>query len=221
MKRTPLPKIAALTLIIIVLILSLSSCSLHDALLDEQLQLFVSAMNADDPSLLFSGMHPEIYREDFDTFYQGIKPLWRSAKTEDFRLTGMQVRTRKVNDERYGHYQGVWKVRFEDDYYQLAIVYDSDEKGSGITTMSFVQIPKTSTADTIFGIALVILVFAFLIYTAVDILRKKPRAYILVLILAVMLVFTIRIGTLKIAIPLGSIGYWVLRRKLLRKSPLV
>ena len=215
-KISPL-KSFALILLLAALALCLSGCQLHEKLLDEQLDLFVSSMNADDPSLLFSGMHPQVFREDFDPFYQQIKPLWRPVGAEDFKMTGVQVHTRQVNGERYGRYTGTWKVKLEEELYQLTIVYDVDEKGSGISTLSFYRIEETPLAVSVTGIALVILCFAFIIYTAVDILRKKPRAYILVLILAVALTFGFRAGTVQIAIPLGSIGYWVLRRRLLKK----
>ena len=193
-------------------LLTFGSRLFRNEVLDQQLEVLVSSMNSNDPEPLKDIMHPTVYSEDVDAWFAEIHPLWQNTSTEAFKAKGINISSRVRNGQEYKSYRGIWTVKMGENTYELTIIYESDDKGSGGGALSFY---RTEGANA-FTVVAYIIYFLFVIFTVVDIIRSKPRLYGLFILLSIMLFFQIRFGEVRITLPLGAIIYWLARKRLLQ-----
>ena len=208
--------IIAGVLIAVLLYMEVRRQHTENDILDSQLEMFVTSMNTDDNERFKAAFHPDVNSEDTDGLFADLRQLWRSTEPDAFKPRSVSIRTHTADGVKYGVNKGVWTVEMGDNSYGLTIVYESDGQGSGITILEFAQISEVRGAAYIITVITTIICVIIIIFTAVDIIRSKPHLYILILLTAVCVSFIIHAGDAQIAIPLGSIVYWLARKRLLR-----
>lgn len=196
-----------------VLLTFFGSSILKNDILDSQLDAFVNSMNSDDPESLKRIFHPSVYAEDVDAWYTKNHPLWQNTPIEAFKTKNIKINTYYKDGVKYKRYQGVWSANIGENLYELTIVYDSDDKGSGIGTLSINHIEEAHGVTYFLSVIALIIYALIVIYTVIDIIRFKPRLYGLFIVIAIGLFFRIRINAVYFTIPLGAIIYWLVRKR--------
>ncbi len=199
-----------------VLLTFFGSSILKNDILDSQLDAFVTSMNSDDPESLKRIFHPSVYAEDVDAWYAKNHPLWPNTPLEAFKTKSINVNTYNKDGVKCERYKGVWTANIGESLYELTIVYDSDDKGSGVGTLSINQIGKANGATYYLSVILLIIYVLIVIYTVIDIIRYKPRLYGLFIAIVIGLLFRIKIYEVDFTIPLGVVIYWLARKRLMQ-----
>lgn len=209
-------------LMIIVSLVCLTGCSMHNSTLDHQTAQVVEYLNADMPDELYGLFYPGMTREEFGEVFENIRNEIPTLRFEEMKLRKIRVEKNTVHREKNKTTENVYEGSYYFDYdnkgYYLTIVYVETESESGIYTMEFSHAVKTGTLLTIMVIAIAAAEIGIVIFAVVDIIRKKPNKYVLWIILVIVLNLIISYRDIRFAIPIGCIIYFVRRRKLLTSA---
>ena len=207
--------------LIVLVTVCLSGCSIfHEELLDSQVSQFISCVSSNRPDECFEMFYPGIIT-DKEAYYEkfaAIHEKWQSLSFEMLSMTGFKItETNKRSKVREKTYKGTYSFKYNDVRCLLTVSYLETSEAKGITSL---EIEETSSSGALFiiSIALTVLIFGFVIYTVYDIVRHKPKGYVLWIMVAVLLTLAIPIGNAKFGIPLGGIIYWCKRNSLYRKQ---
>lgn len=257
MKKSLLKRI--LVLMMAVVLLLLCGCAAMEeggAVLDEQLEAFMACVEAKDKDGAAELAYNQEFGEDIREFFDGLTDYW-PAKAGD-------VHTRQSLNVTVGNrgktYKGSYLVASNGENYVVDIAYVEDDNGAGITMLYANLSSDVAAAATPTGtlqsaaqntpiqwcfLAIRLLFVGFVIFTVVDILRKKPRYYGLWILAALFyLVVRLRLSEMNVnfhitfgilattewlkypdgltnivlGLPAGSIAYWCVRGSLLRQK---
>lgn len=205
-------KFAVLTAAILCFCLFLSGCGLKSETLDAQLDLVLSALNRDDRDAFVALLYPGLGSEsDMEEGYRQIREVWIPTERESVKL----VRYNFNASSGQKMYQGIYQLPRSDEYGYLEIVYLETAERSGLVGLHMGMIEESQKNTSGIGQWIfTILYLAFVLFTIVDVVRKKPRKYGWYIVLS-FLYFSLRVNSFAVTIPLGSILYWCVRRKLL------
>ena len=226
------------------------------AVLDEQLEAFMACVEAKDKEGAAELAYNQEYGEDIRGFFDGLTAYW-PAKAGD-------VHTRQSLNVNIGNrgktYKGSYLVTSNGENYVVDIAYVEDDNGAGITMLYANLSADVAAAATPTGTlqsaaqntplqwsfqAIRLLFVGFVIFTVVDILRKKPRYYGLWILVALFyLVVRLRLSEFNVnvhvtfgilaatewlkypdgltnivlSLPAGAVAYWCVRGSLLRQK---
>ena len=194
--------------------------------------------------------------------FAGIAAAWPAHGADEYKLMGTSINvTMPLSEGIQSDLVSYYRVRSGGEDYQVALVTESFHPENGIVSISAVRVqdlkdagiePEGSVFPTAKITVLQWLLLAFwsisilfCLFTIVDILRKKPRLYILWILLTLVFVgfrwsmgptnfsMSIKFGLLRltkwlkyadhrsilqISFPFGAILYWCLRNTLLKKK---
>lgn len=254
---------------IVVLLLSvllcciLSGCAdfIKSEEMDKEVVNFIEALNEDDADRIFQSMYPDVVtREEFDESYEAVRKLWEKSDEYTTKLNSINTRKNYTQSGDFRICQAQYYVYTQAQDYTITFTYRSDDTGDGVYQFNLnvgaepVLISggfTTARENSAFQWGLLVfsvLSYLFIIATAVDILRKRPRLFGVWLAASLtFLAFWIQIvqiapanirvggnvcwfvfsalkmystggGRCVFAIPVGAIVYWCLRRKLLSQK---
>ncbi len=244
----------AVLLLSILFCFFLSGCAglFKNERMEQEVEQLIDALNEDDADQIFLSMYPGVItREEFDKSYEAIRLLWNKSDEHTIRLNSINTQKSLGNSL-------ICQVRYyvytRDNAYTITLTHLSDNNGDGIYRFNLtagaepVLISggfKTAMANSVlqWGVLfLCVLSYLFIIFTAVDILRKRPRLFGLWLaaaltffsfqmqitpsnfhanvginwfVMSAFKIYTNDIRHFVFALPMGSILYWCFRRKLL------
>ena len=251
-------KSSAIMLLFSILFCSiLSGCAdlLRNEDMDKEVAYLIEALNEDDADRIFLSMYPDVVtREEFDESYEAVRQLWEESGEYTTKLNS--INTRK-NFNKTGDFlicQAQYYVYTQVQDYTITLTYRSDDNGEGLYQFNlnvgaepvlisggFTTAGKNSALQWAL-LLLSVLSYLFIIVTAVDILRKRPRLFGVWLAAALTFMgFGIQVSSAGLhvggnvswfvlsafkiystgsrkfvaALPVGAIVYWCLRKKLL------
>jgi hypothetical protein len=238
----------------------LSGCAglLKHERMDQEVEHLITALNEDDADQIFLSMYPGVItREEFDESYEAIQLLWEKSEEHTIKLNSINT---KKNLDASGT-SLICKARYyvytQDNAYTITLTHLSDNSGDGLYRFDlnigaepvlisggFTTAAENSALQ--WGILILcILSYLFIIVTAADILRKRPRLFGLWLAAALTFCsFQIRLSpsnfhaggiinwfamssfkiynngirNFVLSLPAGAILYWCLRKKLLAQK---
>lgn len=236
----------------------LSGCStlLKNEEMDQKVDDLIQALNEDDADRIFEALYPGMLtRDEFDASYETIRQIWE--KCDEYTLKLSAIKTNKTFDKtgdsiiRSANYV----VHTQNQDYTITLAYRSDQNGEGLYQFFVNVVPVLVSGDfTTVGknsalqwglLVLTILSYIIIIFTVVDILRKRPRLFGVWLGVALTFAFfkiqlvpgnfhvnggitwfalsAFRIYTgggrsFVFAVPAGAVVYWCLRRRLLARK---
>ena len=244
--------------ILICFILTGCGSLLEDEQMDRQVERLIAALNEDDGDKIFQSLYPGVVtREQFDESYEGIRKIWEKSDSHTKKLNSINTQKNYNNSGNSIVCETQYFVYTEDKSYTINLTYLSDDNGEGVygfylkpgaepmlVSGDFTTARENSVLQ--WGVLILgILSYFFIIFTVVDILRKRPRLFGLWLIAALTFFsfyiknmpgnFFIGAGInwfvmsglkgynndgwiLFLAIPVGAVVYWCLRRKLLARK---
>ena len=201
---------------LIALALLLSGCAADSSLMEEQKNLVVSCLNDHDSDGLQAIMYPnDLSKEELEAGYQASADIWRPVDAKDVQLIQFSGQT---NAEQK-IYQGIYQFPKEMEQYALYLSYVETDGVKGLTNIRIIsasqaQPPAAPLSLTISRIVTV----CFIIFSVVDVVRKKPRHYGWYIVLCIV-VFWFNFNHVRyIVLPLGALIYWCIRKKLLAKK---
>ena len=209
------------TLLLFALLLGctmLSGCTLHNKTLDPLMQKVVTALNHQDIDSLRSLVHPEITDEAFEAGMAEIMDIWQVMDPAEAKL--VQLNFQKSAGRSVT--QGIYLLKETPDYNVMQLIYEKTDGAGYLISLRLAQaeIGFPMNLDQPLGIAsLVLLVLSLLIMivTIVDIVRKKPLKYGWFIVLA-LIILPFTVSGLAIALPVGALLYWCLRKSLMKKK---
>lgn len=215
-------KILRLLLLALVLTccLALTGCGFRNKTLDGQMEKLVDVLNQDDYGGFVSLFHPNaaLLPSLHDT-YEELRDAWIPVEPGDLKLIGFNV----SSAAEVKVYQGNYLLPRQDEYNALTLIYVQNSAGSGIENLSLwdyrgqnslgARIRSASVVQCVWTV----LCLGFVIFTIVDILRKRPKLFGCYLLLP-LVYFTIRVFSFALYIPTGCIVYWCIRRLALQKK---
>ncbi len=216
MKAFKRMKTAGTTIALIVLALLLLGCAADSSLMEEQKNLVVSCLNDHDPDGLQAIMYPNaLSKEELEAGYQAIADIWQPMDAKDVKLIQLNSQT----NAKQKIYQGIYQFPEEMEQYALYLSYVETDGGKGLTNIRIIsasqaQPPAAPLTLTISRIVTV----CFILFSVVDVVRKKPRRYGWYIALCIVF-FWINFNNVRyIVLPLGALIYWCIRNKLLAKK---
>ena len=208
-------KLAILMAAVLACCLFLSGCTVKNETLDAQLDRTLAALNQDDREAFLALLYPGVESEaDLEEGYRQIREIWIPTAREDVELVKYNVNA----SSQQKAYQGIYRLPRTDEFGYLEIDYLETKEGRGLVGlhMGMIEEPEQESYGAGQWIYIV-LYFAVVVFTIVDIIRKKPRKYGWYILLA-LVYFRLRINSFSATIPLGSIVYWCIRKRLLREK---
>ena len=198
--------------------LLMAGCTYKNKTLDPQARAVIEALNDEDPEA-FTDLILEKYQEGGPEGFESIKEHWIDTDPDEAKLVSLNINT-KINpvDGTVKTYTGVYQLPREDELDNLKIVYVESKEDSGLSSVllgSYVD--KNTSHVAVFNVASALVYLIAATVTIVDIVRKKP-GYWGILIVVALLAFTLKIMSVSISVPVGSIVYWCIRRSLLEKK---
>lgn len=215
-------KTAGSIIILVLIALLLSGCAADPSILEENKDLFVSCMNDHDPDGLYAIMYPnEISKEELEAGYKSMADLWQEVNAEDVKTIRFSKKTTLAQNKRVTVCQGVYQFPEGLEQYVLYLSYKETDDAKGLTEIRMIptsQISPSVTAAPLSPTVSCIVTVCFIIFSIVDVVRKKPRRWGWYIVLCVV-VFWIRFNNVRyIVLPLGALIYWCIRKKLLAKK---
>ena len=192
--------------------LALSGCSIHSKTLDPVMEQVLTALNTQDRDAMKSMLDPSLPEAELETGLEQMLEIWRETDPAEARLGNLQV-------ERSGSWErhtGVYWLPETEDYNAIQLVYEITD-GEG--TLRYIHLGTADSAGVPnrMTVLMILPVLALILFTIIDILRKKPRKYGFLIIIALITV-PLPVASVQLAIPVGSALYWCLRKQLLRKK---
>ena len=202
--------------VLVLCALCLSGCGFRNKTLDAQLPLVVAALNEQDQEALRSLLHPSLAEQTgFEAGFQELLTLWTPVDAADARL----IQFHSVTGNGMKQVEGLYAFPGTELTSSLYLAYQVDGAGGGLISVRLVPPEANQVEEQPIWLTIYLIVCAgFIIFTIVDIVRQKPLKYGWYIVLAV---FTFRFfvnGTTILYLPLGSLIYWAIRKKLLWNS---
>ena len=218
MNRKWIALIVALGLLAVML----SGCSFKNKVLDAQMEMALAALNDGNSEKMYQLIYPGAMEERaFDEGFDQIMQAWQEKQPEDLKLVRFYVNSKVQADFRQKTYEGIYKMTLGDESCYIYLLYADTSEGSGIVNLNLLSEDEVSgveiSAFSIVSLVFEVLFWLIVVFTIIDIIRKKPRRYGWYIVLALLRV-TLRTGELALIVPVGVIIYWGIRRNLLRKK---
>lgn len=198
--------------------LGLSGCGIKNETLDQQMTRMVTALNEGDEAAFTAMLYPGMEKEyDLHALFAQLEEYWAPVSPEELPLVSFHINAGTKGKTS----EGVYAVPGNEKINTLLLVYAETEDGSGVSTIYLQQRDGQEAAAgkwNVPSLILSLLCAAVQILTIVDILVKKPRKYGWYILLALFFFnFTLRLNgnAFSLAVPLGAIIYWCLRKRLL------
>ncbi len=191
----------------------LSGCGFKNELLDSRMQVFVQSLGENDPDEVLRLFHPDVpvSREKFTEWFDTVRGIWQPGESDKIELRGINInKTLKRGDGKAAGdtvYKGTYVVKSGEAVYAVDMTYQITDGGEGITYLNFAVGQKTGAWVYI----AVGVVAAFILWTIVDIIRKRPKYFVVLILVALFLHLTITVNGVRYGIPVGCIGYWISR----------
>lgn len=257
MKKSGLKRLLALMMAAILLLLcGCASIEEGGAVLDEKLEQFMACVEAKDKEGAAALAYNQEFGESVKDFFDDLATYW-PAKAED-TYTRQSTNVTIRNGAKI--FKGQYLVESGGENYVVDIAYAEDDNGAGITMLYANLSEDVAAATTPTGtlqsaaensplqwvfLALRLIFVGFIIFTIVDVLRKKPKLYGLWIIAALIYLslslslsktgirFNFNISilsatewlkypdgaiTIALGLPVGAIAYWCVRGSLLRQK---
>ena len=193
--------------------LFLTGCTLKNETLDGQAQRAITALNEGDEDAFVSLLYSD---EEFDGhgFYNQLIDIWKPINVDDIKLTSFHVSNILSSGKSVKRYEGVYSIPRNDEYNVLSFVYVESEDGSGITGLYLGKTTSKTVSSSMGDIVLFLACLGIIAITIVDIIRKKPSKYGIYIAVALLFV-RFHVNAFAVYIPVGSIAYWCMRKKIL------
>ena len=97
---------AVILFLSILLCCLLSGCAglLKNERMDQETELLIAALNADDADQIFDAMYPDVVtREEFDNSYESIRQIWNQCDEHTTKLNSIHFNNNK-NKYLLGHF---------------------------------------------------------------------------------------------------------------------
>lgn len=213
MKRNRIRRLLALALLLGCLLLT--GCALHNKTLDAQMTRVVQALNERDDSAL-RAMFDEKQLDDasFRSFARSLHVYWQKTDPEEIRLVQLNIN----KNSQQSVWSGTYVLPEGTEYNVLRLVYAEDSAGHGSLQSLYLDKAEVPSAGiSIVTILWYLLCAAFIVFTIVDVARKKPIKYGWFIALS-LLTFFLRKNGAQVTVPLGAVIYWCIRKSLLRQK---
>lgn len=251
---------------IVVLLLSvllcciLSGCAdfIKSEEMDKEVVNLIEALNEDNADQIFQSMYPGVVtREEFDESYEAVRKLWEKSDEYTTKLNSINTRKNFTQSGDIRICQAQYYVYTQAQDYTITFTYRSDDIGDGVYQFNlnvgaepvlvsggFTTARKNSALQWAL-LMLSVLSYLFIVVTAVDILRKRPRLFGVWLAASLTFIaFQIQAAPANLhvggnvswfvfsafkiystgsrrfvfALPVGAIVYWCLRKRLLSQK---
>lgn len=251
---------------IVVLLLSvllcciLSGCAdfIKSEEMDKEVVNLIEALNEDDADQIFQSMYPGVVtQEEFDESYEAVRKLWEKSDEYTTKLNSINTRKNFTQSGDIRICQAQYYVYTQAQDYTITFTYRSDDIGDGVYQFNlnvgaepvlvsggFMTARKNSVLQWAL-LMLSVLSYLFIVVTAVDILRKRPRLFGVWLAASLTFIaFQIQAAPANLhvggnvswfvfsafkiystgsrrfvfALPVGAIVYWCLRKRLLSQK---
>ena len=192
--------------------LVLSGCALKNDTLDAQMGRVLDVLNRGDEEAFAALFYPDIASDSelYEIFGQ-FREVWTPTAIEQVTLVSYNVNSAPGKKD----FRGIYELPRSDEYSHMELHYLETGEGSGLLGLQMGKLNDASTGKTSpWQTVYFVLCGIFVLLTLVDIIRKKPLKYGWLIVLAIFF-FNLRINGFAFTIPLGSVIYWCLRRKLL------
>ena len=213
-------KTTGTTIVLIVLALLLSGCAADSTLIDEQKNLVVSCLNDHDLDELHALMYPNaISKEELEAGYLAIEDVWQTVDVKDVTLIQLNSQTNTRQNQRVKVYRGVFRFPEAMEQYALYLLYMETGDAKGLTNIRIISASQAASPTTPLSLTISrIVTVCFIIFSIVDVVRKKPRRYGWYIVLCIV-VFWFNFNHVRyIVLPLGALIYWCIRKKLLTRK---
>ncbi len=217
---------ALLLCLLLVCLLFLTGCSAKNETLDAQLEQVLDVLDRGDEEAFVALFYPGIAPDsELHGFYAQFREVWTPLDREQIKLVSYNVQSssnlnvhsssgRKV-------FQGVYQLPREDELSLLEIIYVENEEGRGLTGLRMGQPAEgASGSPDVWQSVNLVLCAVVIILTIIDVIRKKPVKFGWYIVIA-LIWFNFRFNSFSLTLPLGSIIYWCLRKRLLREKELL
>lgn len=193
----------------------------HKEILEEQLDKVITAMNRDDPNALYDLFYEmPTGRTEFDRDYASMAEAWEGSGEYTTRTASYHASSTSQGST----YTATYEITFSQWVCVMTLVYIEDASGNGLQAVQFTpgaleevvgpqsgSLTRIKTPFQWFLLAVSLVQLGLLVYTVVDIFRRKPRQYglwLLIAFLAVRPYFTIQSG-IQIGFTVGlSVNFW-------------
>ena len=191
----------------------ISGCSLKNETLDPKTEALIKALNAEDEDAFTGLLYPSQGYDAHSLFTQFIA-FWKPVNYEDVKLIRINVSNNIQSGLSIKAYEGIYQLPRNDEYKQLRIVYSVTDKGSGITDLYLGNFIAQNKTVSIVNLISTIICLAGIVITIVDVIRQRPPKFGVYIFIA-FLFFYFRINGISLAVPVGAISYWCVRKKIL------
>ena len=198
----------------------LCGCTIHNETLDIQMQKAVTALNQKDTDALrqmlpIDSVDEETFLSDLEQLYS----VWVPVNPSEVKL--IQLNVTKSADQTVT--RGVYSVPGNEQYNCFQLICVKAKDGTAALNrfdLGWADTSALSAAGSPLGIAgmvLAVISFIVIVFTIIDIARKRPRKYGWFIVLA-LFTFFLSINGVRLTAPLGAIIYWCIRSSLLKKK---
>ena len=196
--------------------LFLNGCAmaLKNDTLDTQMDLVIDALNRDDEEAFLELFYPDYdFGVDLHEIYPQLREVWTPLDRGEIKLVHYNIVNQKTSHEIIS--EGIYRLPRSDEFNSMVIGYLETEEASGLVTLRMGTYSEgagesASAVQTVFSV----LSAVFVLLTVLDVVIKKPLKYGWYILLAIFW-FNFYTNGLSLSVPLGSIIYWCIRRKLL------
>lgn len=215
-------KAFALLTLILVIACALCGCSFKNETLDAEMAKAVTNLNVRDGEALFGQFYPIIEKDAFLEALDPIYAVWQETDPSTVKLVNINIKKNSVNGEPQKIIQGVYALDLGETPYYLSLVYLEKAGESGLYNLNLNEAQTAggmsiSTAS-ILSIAVLVVLWALILITVIDILRKRPRRWGWYVLWAIVLTVNITLNGFAIPLPIGVLNYWCRRKGLLRRK---
>ena len=250
----------AVLLLSVLLCCILSGCAdlIKSEEMDKEVANLIEALNEDDADQIFRLMYPGVVtREEFDESYEEVRKLWEKSDEYTTKLNSINTRKNFTQSGDFRICQAQYYVYTQAQDYTITLTYRSDGSGDGVYQFNlnvgaepvlvsggFTTAGKNSALQWAL-LMFSVLSYLFIIVTAVDIFRKRPRLFGVWLaasltfiafwvqavpanlhaggnvswfVFSAFKIYSTGSRRFVFALPVGAIVYWCMRRKLLSQK---
>lgn len=227
MKAIKRMKLGGAILTLIALALLLSGCAedamqADSSLMEEKKNLVVACLNERDLNGLLAIVYPnDLPMEDQEAGFQAMTDVWKPVDAKDVTMIRLNSQTTEGKNQRVTVYQGIYQFPQETEQYALYLSYTEAGDARGLTDIRL--IPADQVAPAAEPLSLTVSRFAtvcFILFSIVDVVRKKPRRYGWYIVLCIVVYWITTNGVTHVVLPVGALIYWCIRKKVLEKKSL-
>ncbi len=212
-----------LPIVLLAVCLLLSGCAKQMSESNETMRQIVQAFNDGDADAVYRMFPPNsIDEKAFDAFFSETLEGWQKVDPQEVRAIGFNINTKGGASTTQMTF--LLPGDMENNVMQFEIE-STKEHGTYLSSLNFGTLPEdyNTSGGTLQKISTPVLIwdlvcFVFLIFTIVDIVRKKPKGYGWFIALAVLLSIPVTIGGAACSVPVGVILWWCLRKVLMKKK---